>query len=357
MKFEIAPGYYIGDGCQSFIIAEGGINHQGDINIAKQLIDLAKESGAQCVKFQKRTIERILTRDGLNRPYDNPNSFGKTYGEHKQALEMSFDDFRIMKQYADEKGILFTASGWDEESVDFLDNLGVPFFKMASADLTNKNLLIHTCKKGKPVILSTGMADMEMVKRSYNLAKKYNNKIVIMQCTSSYPAPFNELDLNVIRTYHREFPEAIIGYSGHENGIAVTLAAVVLGARVVERHFTLDRTMKGGDHKASLEEAGLKKLIRDIRVIELSLGSYVKKLHPSEHGCFKKLTKSVVSKCKIPKGTTITLDMLTTKGPGEGINAWYIDDLIGKKALVDIDDDTLLHEEWFEDFSAPSPIL
>lgn len=331
---------------KTFIIAEAGINHQGDVNIAKQLIKSAKLCGADCVKFQKRTINRILTKEGLNKPYINSNSFGETYGKHKEALELSFDEFRELKNYADECEILFTASGWDEESVDFLDELGVPFFKIASADLTNYPLLIHTAKKGKPLILSTGMSNFEMVQEAYNLVYKYNQQIVLMQCTSSYPTPFTELNLNVISTYIREFPNAIIGYSGHEKGIAVSIAAVTLGAKVIEKHFTLDRCMKGGDHAASLEPDGLTKVIRDIRVIEKALGKYEKEIQPSENGCIQKLRKSVVSTVDIKENDVITREMLTVKGPGTGICPSKLETLVGRKVNCNISQDVLLKNEW-----------
>ena len=177
--------------------------------------------------------------------------------------------------------------------MDFLFELGVPFFKMASADLTNFPLLEHTAKKGLPMIISTGMADMETVRQAYELVSVHNSKVAVLQCTSSYPTLNEDIHLNVIPRYIKEFPNAVIGYSGHEKGIAVSLAAVALGAKIVERHFTLDRTMKGGDHAASLEEPGLSKLIRDIRVIETALGTSEKRKLQNEEKCFIKLSKSL----------------------------------------------------------------
>ena len=227
-----------------FFIAEAGINHNGSLENAKRLVDLAKRAGADCVKFQKRTVSRILTKAGLKRPYNSENAFAETYGEHKKFLEFSFDQFRELKQYCDEVGILMTASGWDEESVDFLFDLGVPFFKMASADLTNFPLLEHTAKKGLPIFISTGMSNMEDVVKAYELVSVYNSKICVMQCTSSYPTRDEDINLRVIDTYKKHFKGAVIGYSGHEKGIAISLGAVALGAKVIERHFTLDRTMK-----------------------------------------------------------------------------------------------------------------
>lgn len=330
-----------------FFIAEAGINHNGKIEKAKELIDIAKRAGADAVKFQKRTIKRILTKEGLEKPYNTPNSFGENYGKHKEFLELSFDQFRELKKYADKMGILFTASGWDEESVDFLDSIDVPFFKMASADLTNFPLLEHTAKKQRPMIISTGMSDLETVDKAYNLVSRINPRIAILQCTSSYPTPSENIHLNVIRTYQREFPQAVIGYSGHETGTSISLGAVALGAKIVERHFTLDRKMKGGDHKASLEEPELTYLISEIRLLESSLGSDIKQVQKGEEKCFIKLSKSIVSLREIKKGEKITRDMLTTKGPGTGISPMNMEKIIGLMALKDIEEDVVLYDDFF----------
>ncbi len=270
---ELVKGRWVGPGYPPFIIAEIGINHQGSIEIAKRLIDSAVETGVDCVKFQKRTINKILTRKALDREYNNPNSFGATYGEHKEHLEFNVDQYRELKGYADAKGVTFSASGWDEESIDLLDEIGMPFFKIASADLTNFPLLEHTARKGKHMIISTGMNNFETVNSAVALILGINSNLVIMQCTSSYPTPIDEINLNVIKTYRAVFGrDAVIGYSGHENGIAVSLVASILGASVIERHFTLDRTMKGGDHSASLEPTGMKKLVRNIANCQRTLG-------------------------------------------------------------------------------------
>lgn len=335
----------IGDAHPAFVIAEAGINHQGDVEIAKQLISTAKACGADAVKFQKRTVTRILTREGLAMPYDNPNSFGKTYGEHKEALELSFEDYHELKKYADGQDIIFCASGWDEESIDFLDELGVPFFKMASADLTNFPLLLHVAKKGKPIFLSTGMATMEQVRAAHYLIAGINPRIAVLQCTSTYPSSFHEINLHVLHTFKQEFPDAVIGFSGHEPGIAIPPVAVALGARIVERHFTLDRTMKGGDHVASLEPHGFAKMVRDIRHVEEAMGSFEKEIQPSELPVFRKLAKSIVSSVRIPEGTVITRDMLTTKGPGTGISPTRIEEVIGKKINKDIAEDIVIIAE------------
>ena len=335
----------IGDGNPAFIIAEIGINHQGDVNIARDLIRKAKECGADAVKLQKRSISRILTKAGLEMAYDNRNSFGKTYGEHKRALELSESDYQQLFSFCKEINIIFCASGWDEESIDFLDDLGIPFFKMASADLTNFPLLIHTAKKNKPMILSTGMADMKMVQAAYSQVNQINNQIAILQCTSTYPSAFSEVHLNVLQTFIKEFPNSVIGYSGHEQGIAIPPAAVALGAKIIERHFTLDRTMKGGDHAASLEPQGFSKMVRDIRHIEEAMGSSDKKVQDSEAPVFRKLSKSIVSSVDINSGDTITSDMLTAKGPGTGISPMRLNELIGKLSKINIPADQVIMED------------
>ena len=335
----------VGDGHPAFIIAEIGINHQGDVNIAQDLIQKAKECGADAVKFQKRSLTRILTKAGLDMAYDNRNSFGKTYGEHKKALELSEADYRELNIFCQKLDIIFCASGWDEESIDFLDEIGIPFFKMASADLTNFPLLIHTAKKNKPMILSTGMADMKMVHAAFSQVNPINNQIAILQCTSTYPSAFSEVHLNVLQTYMKEFPDTVIGYSGHEQGIAIPPAAVALGAKIIERHFTLDRTMKGGDHAASLEPQGFAKMVRDIHHIEEAMGNTQKKIQESEAPVFRKLAKSIVSAVNISSGDSITANMLTTKGPGTGISPMRLNELLGKISKIDIPADQVIMEE------------
>ncbi len=338
-----------GDNEPVYVIAEIGINHQGDVQIARKCIDEAARSGADAVKFQKRKIDRILTREGLDKPYDNPNSFGKTYGEHKAALELSENDYQDLAAYAEAQNLDFIASGWDEDSIDFLDELGVNYFKMASADLTNFPLLLHTARKNKPMVLSTGMADMNMVKEAVKTVLSVNPQLAILQCTSTYPSQFSEINLNVLTTYREAFPDAVIGYSGHELGIAITEAAVVLGAKIIERHFTLDRTMKGGDHAASLEPGGFAKMVRDIRHIEAALGNGIKTVQESENAVFKKLAKSIVTAVAIPSGTPLTREMLTTKGPGTGISPMRLNELIGKRLNTDLAADMIIPEgavEW-----------
>lgn len=325
----------IGDRQPSFIIAEAGINHQGEIAIARQLIDVAAEACADAVKFQKRDIQRILTTAGLDMPYQNRNSFGATYGEHKRALELDWEAYYELKEYAEAQGLIFLASAWDEESVDFLEKLGVVAHKLASADLTNKPLLAHVAQTGKPLILSTGMSELEEVDEAVALVRQYHDNFVVLQCTSTYPSEFTQINLRVMPMYRQRY-DCLVGFSGHEKGIAVSAAAVALGACVVERHFTLDRTMKGGDHAASLEPLGLAKLVRDIRAVELALGDGQKVIYDDEQPVRRKLAKSVVTAVDIPAGTELTRAMLTTKGPGTGISAGKLDSLLGRRTSRDL---------------------
>jgi sialic acid synthase len=344
VQIEIA-GRIIGENYPSYIIAEIGINHQGREDLALELIKAASDCGADAVKFQKRTISRILSREGLEMPYTGMHSFGKTYGEHKKVLELSDDTYRKLFKFAGECGVHFLASGWDEESIDFLCALGVPAVKIASADLTNIPLLEHTAAKGLPILVSTGMADMDDVHKGVEAVSSHGAKPVIMQCVSTYPAEFEDINLNVLRTYRKEFPECVIGYSGHEKGIAIPVAAVALGARIVERHFTLDRTMKGGDHSASLEPQGFSKMVRDIRATEKALGNGEKKLLEVELPVRKKLAKSIVTAQYVASGTTLTADLLTTKGPGTGLSPQKMKEVIGKKAVRNIPADTVVTEK------------
>ena len=344
MKVVKIGNKLVGEGKPVFFIAEAGINHQGEVNIAKKLIDLAIEAGADLVKFQKRNVDRILTKEGLDKPYDSPNSFGKTYGEHKRYLELSEPDYRELKKYADQKRILFSASPWDEESADFLEGLGVPVYKIASADLTNHPLLEHIAKKRKPMIISTGMTNISEIDEAFNLVKKYNDQLILLHCVSTYPALFEHVNLKAIQTLSDRY-NVPVGYSGHEPGIAIGAAAVALGAKVIEKHFTLDRTMKGSDHAASLEAAGIKKIVRDIRAIEKALGTGEKKMIKEEIPIREKLAKSIVSKVEIPKDAVIKRNMLTTKGPGTGISPAKMKEVIGKQAKKTILEDSVIKKE------------
>ncbi|XP_029011154.1 sialic acid synthase-like [Betta splendens] len=340
LKFELCPGRMIGGNHPCFIIAEIGQNHQGDIEIAKKMIKKAKECGADCAKFQKCELEFKFNKRALERPYTSKHSWGKTYGEHKRYLEFSHEQYRELQKYADEVGIFFTASGTDEMAVEFLHELNVPFFKVASADTNNFPYLEKTAKKGRPMVVSSGMQSMETMRRVYKTVKEHNHNFAILQCTSAYPLEPEDVNLRVITEFQKEFPEIPIGYSGHESGIHISVAAVALGAKIVERHVTLDKTWRGNDHKASLEPSELTELVRAIRLVERAMGSSIKEMLPCEKPCHDKLGKSVVAKMRILKGTVLTMDMLAVKvAEPMGVTAGDIFQLVGKTVTEDVEED------------------
>jgi sialic acid synthase SpsE len=333
----------VGEDQPCYIIAEAGVNHNGSVELAKKLIKKAAEAGTDAVKFQKRSIKDILISEALAKSYIGPNSLGSTYGEHREKLELSEADYKELVRYAKEVGITFLASVWDKPSADFIESLGAPAFKIPSADLTNLPLLEHVARKGKPVILSTGMSTLEEVREAVNEVLTYNDQLILLHCISVYPCEPADVNLRIMETLRKEFG-VLVGYSGHEKtGYAVTEAAVALGAVVVERHFTLDRTMPGPDHSASLDSFGLARLVAHIREdIEPALGSPEKKISEAEWGVRARLAKSIVSACDIKAGTVIQPEMLTVKGPGTGLKPKYLSRLYGKVAQGDIQADTLV---------------
>ncbi|XP_029621987.1 sialic acid synthase [Salmo trutta] len=340
LKFELCPGRMIGGSNPCFIIAEIGQNHQGDIEIAKKMIKMAKDCGADCAKFQKSELEYKFNKGALERPYTSKHSWGKTYGDHKRHLEFSHEQYRELQKYAKEIGIFFTASGMDEMAVEFLDELDVPFFKVASCDANNFPYLELTAKKGRPMVISSGMQSMATMRRVYQTVKEHNQNFTILQCTSAYPLDPEDVNLCVIAEYQKEFPDIPIGYSGHERGISITVAAVAMGAKVVERHVTLDKSWKGNDHEASLEPSELTELVRAIRLVGRAQGTGIKQMLPCEKACHVKLGKSVVAKVAIPKGTVLSMDMLGVKvGEPRGVSPEDMGQLVGKAVTEDVEED------------------
>ncbi|TRY85733.1 hypothetical protein DNTS_031917 [Danionella cerebrum] len=345
-EFELCPNRKIGGNQPCFIIAEIGQNHDGNFERAKELIKMAKECGADCAKFQKSVLEHKFNNRALERPYNSKNSWGKTYGEHKRYLEFNEDQYRELQKYANELGIFFTASGMDDMAVEFLDKLNVPFFKVGSGDTNNFPYLEKTAKKGRPMVVSSGMQSMETMQRVYETLKKYTQDFCILQCTSAYPLEPKDVNLRVITEYQKMFPDIPIGYSGHETGINITVAAVALGAKVVERHVTHNKEAKGSDHAASLDRDELKKLVDAIREVEKAMGSAHKCRLPCEEPCHNKLGKSVVAKVRVPKGTKLTLDMLCIKvAEPRGVAPEDIFELRGKKVLKDIEEDESITDD------------
>jgi N-acetylneuraminate synthase len=276
----------VGYGHPCYIIAEIGINHNGDVDLAKRLISVAVAAGCDAVKFQKRTVEIVYSADELARPRDSP--FGTTNGELKRALEFDYDDFVEIDQYCRAVKIPWFASCWDEPSVDLINRFDVPCFKIASASLTDDNLLRHTKATGKPLLLSTGMSTVEEIDHAVGVLGKDN--LAILHACSTYPAYYEELNLQAIRTLEDRYGVPV-GYSGHESGLPSSIAAVALGACIIERHITVDRAMWGSDQAASLEPNGITKLVSYIRVTERSMGDGVKRVLEREQPILKKLRR------------------------------------------------------------------
>lgn len=280
----------IGDGHPAYIIAEVGINHNGDLEIAKKIIDAAVHAGADAVKFQKRTPEVATPADQQKQMRETPWGY-ITYLDYRHKVEFNEAQYREIDRYCREKKIDWMVSVWDEPSVDFMQKFDTPAYKVPSASLTDHNLLKHVRKTGRPVIVSTGMSTMKQIHKGVDVAGEDN--LIIMHCTSTYPCEPEELNLKMIETLRREFPNTPIGYSGHEVGLVPSAIAVALGAASVERHITLDRAMWGSDQAASVEPSGFERLVKYIRVTEASLGDGVKQVYESEMGSMKKLRRVV----------------------------------------------------------------
>ena len=277
----------VGDGEPIFVTAEIGINHNGDLAIAKKLIDVAVGAGADAVKFQKRTVDAVYGPEELARPRENP--FGSTNGDLKRGLEFGQAEYEAIYEYCKARGIVCFASCWDEGSVDFMEQFNPPCYKIASASLTDDDLLKHVRSKSKPIIMSTGMSTIEEVDHALEVLGRED--LVILHTNSTYPSDLNELNLRVIKTFKERYPDLPVGYSGHEVNPAPSVMAAVFGACAIERHITLDRAMWGSDQAASLEPKGFQLVVRDIRVWEKARGDGVKRLYDSEIPIKEKLRR------------------------------------------------------------------
>jgi N,N'-diacetyllegionaminate synthase len=330
---------------KTFIIAEAGVNHNGSIEIAKKMIEVAKECGADAIKFQTFKAEKVISKYAPKAEYQK-----QTTGEADSQLEMvkklelSFDDFIALKEYCDKLNIMFLSTPFDFESIDFLNDLGLEIFKIPSGEITNLPYLEKIGKLGKKVILSTGMADLGEIEDALDILTSCGTKkedITILHCNTEYPTPYEDVNLLAMLTIKEAF-KVKVGYSDHTLGIEVPIAAVSLGASVIEKHFTLDKNMEGPDHKASLEPHELKAMIDAIRNIEKSLGNGIKKPSKSELKNKDIARKSIVAKREIKKGEVFTEDNITVKRPGNGISPmrWY--EVLGKVASRDYKEDELI---------------
>lgn len=318
-------------GKNPFIIAEIGNNHQGSIKKAFALIKAAKDSGATAVKFQKRYNKDLYTNDFYNTPYIHVNSYAKTYGKHRDFLEFSLPQYRKLKIYAKKIGIIFFATPFDFKSVDFLEKLKVPCYKIASGDLTNTPLQEYIAKKNKPIFLSTGGGTYKDIDRAFKNIIRYNKKLMILHCTASYPAEIGDMNLNIIKKLIKKYPKNIIGLSDHENGIDAASVAYMLGARVFEKHFTLNRSWKGTDQSFSLEPNGLRKLCRNLNRIPKMLGTNKKKFLKSEKKPIEKMRKMMVANKTLELGHVVSLKDISFKSPGQGLKPFQYKMILNKK--------------------------
>lgn len=317
-----------------FFIAEIGHNHQGDLETAKKMIKIAALYEADAVKFQKRNNKKLFTKAYYNRLYDHENSFGYTYGEHREYLEFGEDEYKELIKCAEENNVEFMCTAFDHDSVDFLEDLGITSFKFASGDLTNIPLLIYAAKLNKPLFISTGASTLEETKLAYEAVRKYNDNICLLHCTARYPTEYKDLNLRVIKTLIKEFPDAVIGYSGHDNGILAPVLAYMIGAKVFEKHFTLNHAWKGTDHAYSLQPEGLRKQIRDLKRVDISLGNANKVILDFEKEAREKMGKSIYTSRNLEKGTVIAKDDVSIRTPARGLPPYYLNRILGKKLKV-----------------------
>jgi N-acetylneuraminate synthase/sialic acid synthase len=343
----------IDDNADCFVIAEIGHNHQGSVETAKAMFRAAADAGANAVKLQKRDNRSLYTRAFFDKPYNGDNSFGRTYGEHREALEFDADQYAELMAYASELGIAMFATAFDLPSVEFLEQFDMPAYKVASADVNNHPLLRELGRTGRPIIFSTGGASIEEVRRAHEVLSEETDQLCVLQCTAGYPAAWDELDLRVIDTYRRIFPSTVVGLSSHDNGIAMPVAAFVLGARVVEKHFTLDRTMRGSDHAFSLEPQGLRKMVRDLGRTRLALGAGIKRQYESEKAPIEKMSKKLVASRKLEAGCVLAVEDIALRSPGNGLAPAFLDRVVGRRLKTGLEPDGDLTLDLVEDVTPP----
>lgn len=326
-----------------YIIAEAGVNHNGSLELAKKLVDAAKEAGADCVKFQTFISKNIVSKNAVKADYQKQHTQAEeTQYNMLKKLELSFEEFVELNDYCKSKDIEFMSTAFDFDSIDFLQSLGMGTWKIPSGDITNLPYLIKIAKLNKPVILSTGMSTMNDVRSAIKALKDNGvGELTVLHCTTEYPTHFNDVNLKAMLTIKDEFGLKV-GYSDHTKGIEVPIAAVALGATVIEKHFTLDRNMEGPDHKASLEPDELKAMVDSIRNIESALGDGMKQPAESEKKNMDVARKSIIAKKGIKAGEVFTEENLTIKRPGDGISPMKWFDVIGKAASRDFEEDELI---------------
>ncbi|HJS73358.1 MAG TPA: N-acetylneuraminate synthase family protein [Vicinamibacteria bacterium] len=336
----------IGDGEPAFVIAEAGVNHNGDLELGRALIREAAAAGADAIKFQSYKAGKISTKTAPRYWVEADDPDGSQYDTFKKLDSFGPEEHEELFRYAKDQGILCFSAPFDDEAVDMLDELGAPGFKIASADLTDHPLLKHAASKGKPVVLSTGLATIAEIGEAVSVVRGTGNeKLVLLHCTLQYPCAPENANLRMMLHMKAAFPDIPVGISDHTLGIAVPQAAVALGAVAVEKHYTVDKTLPGSpDHYLSVDPRDLKEMVSSIRTIEKAMGRYLKGPIEAESQAYKFARRSIVSKTAIPRGTSITREMLTFKRPGTGIYPKHVDQVVGRTARVDVPEDTVL--EW-----------
>ena len=343
----IVDGFNINSDSECYVVAEIGHNHQGSLEKCKELFKTAKECGVNAVKLQKRDNKSLYTRALYDLPYNSENAFGKTYGEHREALEFGLDEYTELKRYAKELNITFFATAFDFKSVDFLQKLNMPAYKVASGDLKNTPLLKYIAEVGKPVFLSTGGGTYEDIQRAYDVIMPLNSRLCILQTTASYPTDSKEMNLGVIPELVKRFPGAVIGLSDHFDGIVMSSIAYILGARVIEKHFTLHHTWKGTDHAFSLEPIGLRKMVRDLHRVREAMENK-KELLDSEKKPLYKMGKKLIASRTMTVGEILTASDIRIVSPNDGLPPYEFDNLMGKVLKCNIEEDESIKWESLE---------
>ncbi len=326
-----------------FIIAEAGDNHNGSIDLAKKLIEVALEAKADAVKFQTFKTEEVISKMAKMAEYQKKNlGIEESQFDMVKKLELSFEDFEELKRYTEDKGLMFLSTPFDLESCDFLNNLGLNIFKIPSGEITNLPYLRKINSFKKDVILSTGMAALDEIQAALDVLK--DCKVSLLHCTTEYPCPYDAVNMNAMLTMKEKF-NLPVGYSDHTQGIEIPVMAAAMGAQIIEKHFTLDKNMEGPDHKASLEPDELKQMVKAIRNVEKAFGDGKKEPQPAEIKNIAIARKSIIAKCNIKKGEIFTEKNLTTKRPGNGISPMKWDEIIGTAATKDYLEDELICEK------------
>ena len=327
---------------RAYVIAEVGHNHQGDLEKCKKIFQAAKYAGADAVKLQKRNNRELFTKKFYNTPYLGRNSYAKTYGEHREFLEFNESQYLELKDFAKDLGIDFFATAFDFSSLEFLENIDLPVYKIASADLINTPLLKEIALTGKSIVMSTGGGTLEDIERAVDIISPINENLIILHCTASYPCEVDDMHLNAIPMLKKHFPDRIIGLSDHENGIDAASVAYMLGARVFEKHFTLNRAWKGTDQSFSLEPEGLRRMVRNLNRINRLLGVGNKLLLDCEKDPLHKMYKSLVASRPLKAGCILKKEDISIKSPGGGIPPYKLEETIGMKLLKDLNEDDFI---------------